>query len=163
MCIPRPGSSTSNPVEARLRRDDRRCLPPVQLVRGAGVPALDEEALNVSVRLIGSIWDRVVRVLGIHTALVLAERALWMTHERHDEASRISISEGGVSFAGLYNALLPAQAGAVAEDMLKSLASLITRLLGVEMSRTVAEELDQMLKDPQEAANGTHQDGNQRA
>src|SRR5436305_2196216 len=48
-----------------------------------------------------SLWERLVTTLGIHTARVLLDRALWQTAQRHPDVALIHHDESGLSFDAL--------------------------------------------------------------
>jgi hypothetical protein len=95
--------------------------------------------------LMANVWERLVRLLGIHTVLVLVERAHWMARESYNEASHISYGETGVSFSQLAATVKPERAREVATEFVGSLMSIMTRLVGLDISRRIAEELDTLI------------------
>ena len=48
-----------------------------------------------------ALRERLVRTLGIHTARVLLDRALWQTAQRHPDIALIQHDDGGLSFDAL--------------------------------------------------------------
>jgi hypothetical protein len=90
------------------------------------------------------MWDRLVRMLGVHTVLVLVERARWIAKEQYNEAIHISFDESGISFAELETQGDPGRVQATASEFVTSLMSIMTRLVGIEISKRIALELDQV-------------------
>jgi DNA-binding response OmpR family regulator len=48
-----------------------------------------------------SLWARVVRTLGIHTARLLLERAIKQTAQRHPDIALLQHDDGGLTFEAL--------------------------------------------------------------
>ena len=48
-----------------------------------------------------SLWARLVRTLGIHTARVLLERAIGQTAQRHPDIALLQHDDGGLTFEAL--------------------------------------------------------------
>jgi hypothetical protein len=108
--------------------------------------ALYEERLD-------RLWQRLVTTLGIHTARVLLERALWQTAQRHPALALLHHDEGGLCFAALERSYAyaprPPQEGegegealrpqeeleAVFTDLCAELRLILTRLLGGELAQ----------------------------
>lgn len=91
------------------------------------------------------MWNRVVMMLGIHTVLILVERARWITQQQYNEALHITFDETGVSFDELEKQCGTDQAQATASEFISSLVTILTRLVGMDISRRVAQEVDHVL------------------
>jgi len=106
---------------------------------------MEQGALDPLERLIGVAWDRMVRILGVHTVLVVAQRAVWMTKLKHNEATLIDVKDTGFDLKRL-SEQSPTKCVAVAEELLMSLMSVVTKLVGLEMSRRIAADIDGVAK-----------------
>lgn len=103
------------------------------------------DAPDVYDRLMRDVWSRMVKVLGIHTVLVIVQRALWSTRQAYDEAALIVLGDDGVDFTEL-RSKSPDKALSIMEEFLASLTGIMTRLIGIEMSRKIAQEIDEWVK-----------------
>ncbi len=86
-------------------------------------------------------WHKMVSIVGIHTVMVLVQRSLWQTRQKYAEAELISVSEAGVSFDVL-DGIETEQLKKIMEDLFASLIDILTRLLGEEITRKIAEDID---------------------
>ena len=89
------------------------------------------------------LWQRLVATLGIHTARVLLDRALWQTAQRHPDIALIHHDDSGLTFAALeqsYATRPPEEMEAAFTDLSTELRLILARLLGREMAeRTCAD------------------------
>jgi len=99
-------------------------------------------ALPVYTDLFHLLWLRMVDMVGIHTVTLLAQRAAWMTRQKHSQAAAIAITDGGIDLSQLEDAAGKTQAEAIAEEFLASLVDILTRLLGEKIARKLSQELD---------------------
>ena len=93
--------------------------------------ALDEERLV-------SLWAKLVRTLGIHTARVLLDRAIWQTAQRHPDFALIPYDDAGLTFDALetrYATRPQAEIEAAFHDLSTELRLVLARLLGREMAQ----------------------------
>ena len=106
--------------------------PPMQAPNGL---ALHQERM-------GWLWHRLVTTLGIHTARVLLDRALWQTAQRHPDIALIHHDDAGLCFEALemrYAIRPPEEIEAAFGDLNAELLLILARLLGGEMAhRTCA-------------------------
>ena len=93
--------------------------------------------------------ERLVRTLGIHTARVLLDRALWQTAQRHPDLALIHHDECGLSFDALemsyatrpheevegYAPRPQEEIEAALTDLSAEMLRILARLLGGEMAR----------------------------
>lgn len=95
--------------------------------------------------LANQAWRRMVDLVGVHTVNILIERAAWLSREKYNEASLIEYSEAGISFSRM-DPIEPSQAKAVVEEFFISLIDILTRLVGKEITRKLAEEIDSIIE-----------------
>ena len=89
-----------------------------------------------------ALRERLVRTLGIHTARVLLDRALWQTAQRHPELALIQLDDAGLSFDALeqsYAAWTWDEGEAAFDDLFAELLLILARLLGRETAQRLAE------------------------
>jgi non-ribosomal peptide synthetase component E (peptide arylation enzyme) len=92
--------------------------------------------------------ERLVRTLGVHTARVLLDRALWQTAQRHPDVALIHHDESGLSFDALemsyatrpqevegYGTRPLEEIEAALTDLSAEMLLILARLLGGEMAR----------------------------
>lgn len=94
--------------------------------------------------LANQTWQRMVNLVGVHTVIILVQRALWMTQQKYGEASRIELDETGISFNRLETAS-PDITKTLVEEFFGSLISILTRLVGRDIARKLAEEIDALI------------------
>ena len=95
-----------------------------------------------------ALRERLVRTLGIHTARVLLDRALWQTAQRHPDVALIHHDESGLSFDALemsyatrpqevegYGTRPLEEIEAALTDLSAETLLILARLLGGEMAR----------------------------
>jgi len=95
-----------------------------------------------------ALRERLVRTLGIHTARVLLDRALWQTAQRHPDVALIHHDESGLSFDALemsyatrpqevegYATRPLEEIEAALTDLSAEMLLILARLLGGEMAR----------------------------
>jgi hypothetical protein len=95
-----------------------------------------------------ALRERLVRTLGIHTARVLLDRALWQTAQRHPDVALIHHDESGLSFDALemsyatrpqevegYGTRPLEEIEAALTDLSAEMLLILARLLGGEMAR----------------------------
>jgi hypothetical protein len=100
--------------------------------------------LNLYNDLANQVWRRMVGLVGDHTVNILIQRAAWEAKQKFDEALLIEYDDAGISFAKL-GGVEPVRAKAVVEEFFGSLASILTRLVGKEITRKLIEEIDGLI------------------
>ena len=91
-----------------------------------------------------SLWERSVTTLGMHTAHVLLERAIWQTAQRHPDIALIQHDNSGLSFDALeesYATRPQEEIAAAFDDLSAEMLRILTRLLGREMAQRLDEDL----------------------
>jgi len=91
-----------------------------------------------------TLWARLVRTLGIHTARVLLERAIGQTAQRHPDIALLQHDDGGLTFEALEMrcATRPEEEiEAAFTDLVAEMLLILARLLGREMAQRLAEDL----------------------
>jgi len=84
------------------------------------------------------VWERLVTTLGLHTACILMERAMWQTVQRHPALDLIHHDECGLSFEALeqrYATRPQEEIEAALTDLSAEMVRILARLLGGEMAR----------------------------
>lgn len=104
-----------------------------------------QDILFVYSSLIDKTWNRMVQLVGVHTVMILTKRALWLTSRKYSEADFIRYNEEGVFLAELAEGCEPELIKVVLEEFLSSLIDILTRLVGQDITRKLAEELDVLL------------------
>lgn len=92
-----------------------------------------------------SLWERMVRAIGIHTANVLLERAIWESSERYPNLACLERTDQGLAYGALAEAYAghpAAEAEEAINDLIAELSLILTRLLGKEMAQRFAQELE---------------------
>ena len=96
-----------------------------------------------------TLRERLVRTLGIHTARVLLDRALWQAAQRHPDLALIHHDESGLSFEALemsyatrpqeevegYATRPQEEIEAALTDLSAEMLRILERLLGGEMAQ----------------------------
>jgi hypothetical protein len=85
-----------------------------------------------------ALRERLVRTLGIYTARVLLDRALWQTAQRHPDLALLHHDECGLSFEALeqrYATRPQEEVEAALTDLSAEMLRILARLLGGEMAR----------------------------
>jgi hypothetical protein len=85
-----------------------------------------------------ALRERLVRTLGIHTARVLLDRALWQTAQHHPDLALLHHDECGLSFEALeqrYATRPQEEVEAALTDLSAEMLRILARLLGGEMAR----------------------------
>jgi len=85
-----------------------------------------------------TLRERLVRTLGIHTARVLLDRALWQAAQRHPDLALLHHDEAGFSFEALEmsSATRPQEdIEAALTDLSAEMLRILERLLGGEMAQ----------------------------
>jgi hypothetical protein len=93
---------------------------------------------------LASLWERLVTTLGIHTARVLLDRALWQTAQRHRDLALLHHDDGGLCFEALEQSYATRPQEEIAtsfDDLSAEMLLLLARLLGREMAQRLAEDL----------------------
>jgi len=105
-----------------------------------------------------SLWERMVRAIGIHTVNVLMERAIWQASQKHPELALIERTDEGLSFGAFEQAAGNLSADKLAEafeDLSSELMLILTRLLGREMAGRLARELEVQAAQEEQASKQT--------
>lgn len=86
-----------------------------------------------------SLWERMVRTLGVYTVNVLLDRAIWQAAQQYPDLARIQYSDAGISFEALQGTTLPVADAydALYDEMLLIMA----RLLGRDMAQRLIDEI----------------------
>src|SRR2546429_8708773 len=100
-----------------------------------------------------ALRERLVRTLGIHTARVLLDRALWQTAQRHPDVALIHHDESGLSFDALemsyatrpqevegYGTRPLEEIEAALTDLSAEMLLILARLLGGEMAQRMGAD-----------------------
>ena len=85
-----------------------------------------------------SLWERLVRTLGIHTARVLLARAIWQTARRYPDIALLQHDDGSLTFDALetrYATRPREEIEAAFDDLFAELRLILARLLGREMAQ----------------------------
>jgi len=89
------------------------------------------------------LWQRVVTTLGIHTARVLLDRALWQAAQRHPDLALIHHDEAGLCFETLemrYAIRPQEEIEAAVTDLSAEMLLILARLLGGEMAQRMGAD-----------------------
>src|SRR5919199_1560267 len=95
------------------------------------------DTLAVHEESLVSLWERLVRTLGIHTVRVLLARAIWQTAQRHPDIALLQHDDGGLTFDALetrYATRSHEEIEAAFHDLSTELRLVLARLLGPEMA-----------------------------
>ena len=87
-----------------------------------------------------SLWHRLVTTLGIHTARVLLDRAIWQTAQRHPDIALIRYDDAGLTFDALetrYATRPQKEIEDAFSDLTVELLLILDRLLGQEMAQQI--------------------------
>ncbi len=104
------------------------------------------EGLAVYDQLARKSWDRMVAMVGVHTVMILAQRAVWLTRQNYEEADAIRLDEDGLSLLDLAHVCDEDRAGLVAGEFFTCLFGILSRLVGQEMARKMSGDLDLSLQ-----------------
>lgn len=94
---------------------------------------------------LATLWERMVRAIGIHTVNVLIERAIWETSEAYPDLTLIERTDDGLAFDAVeaaYAGRPEAEISAAFSSLYTELSLILARLLGKEMAQRLAEELE---------------------
>ena len=117
----------------------------------------DESALATYEARLSELWERMVRVVGVHTVNVLMERAIWEAARKHPELELIERDDTGFSFDALNKSLAGRPESEIAEafdDLTSELLLIMARLVGREMAHALAEELNVKVPREKQPARG---------
>ena len=92
-----------------------------------------------------SMWNEMVRLVGIHTVIVLFDRALWDASQKYPELALIGHSEDGISLDAAEKAFAAKpedEVSAAFGELFSQLLVVLTRLLGKEIAYRLARELE---------------------
>lgn len=95
--------------------------------------------------LANKTWKRMVNLVGVHTVMVLVQRAVWTTCQKYGEAEAIEINEEGISFQALEKEADSERIKLVVEEFFGSLIGILTRLVGMDITQKLAKEIDTIL------------------
>jgi electron transfer flavoprotein alpha subunit len=104
------------------------------------------------------LWERMVRIVGIHTVNVLMERAIYQAAQEYPDLGLIQRTGEGLDFAAYERAAAdkPEEEIAAAFEHLSSeLLLILARLLGRDMAEQLAAELQTKMAEEAEAAEVT--------
>ena len=90
-----------------------------------------------------TLWERLVRALGIYTVRVLLDRAIWQTAQRHPDIALIA-HNSSLSFEALetrYVTRPQEEIEAAFNDLVAEMVLILARLLGREMAQRLAEDV----------------------
>ena len=88
-----------------------------------------------------ALQERLVTSLGVHTARVLLDRALWQTAQRHPDLALLHHDEAGLSFEALEQSYATRPRDEIEgafNDLCAEMLLLLARLLGQEMAQRLA-------------------------
>ena len=91
-----------------------------------------------------ALRERLVTSLGVHTARVLLDRALWQTAQRHPDLALLHHDEAGLSFGALeqsYATRPQEEIEAAFNDLSAELLLILARLLGREAAQRLVREV----------------------
>ncbi len=91
------------------------------------------------------IWQRIIDIAGIHSAIVLVQRTTWITQQKYAEAEAIQFDEKGISFLGLKEKAEEEKLKLVIEEFFASLINILTRLIGEDISNKIAQEINDII------------------
>ena len=94
--------------------------------------------------LANKTWERMLQLVGLHTARVLVMRALWECHQRFAEADAIRLTEQGIDLKGLFRYSEAERQQEIAEFFFLSLVGLLSRLVGPEVTATLSSEIPEV-------------------
>ena len=103
-----------------------------------------ETYLDLYSSLANRAWQRMVNLVGVHTVMVLVQRAVWLTRQKYVEAEMIGFSEAGISFDEL-QVVAPEQVRALVEEFISSLMGILTSLVGKEITQKLVQEIDEII------------------
>lgn len=110
----------------------------------SGGSRMSQDTLFLYSDLITRTWTRMVKLVGVHTVMILTKRAIWLTSQKYSEASLIKYDEDGFNLSGLLDYANPKLAKETLEEFLGSLIDILTRLVGRDVTRKLAAEIDSM-------------------
>jgi len=87
------------------------------------------------------IWNKIVPLLGVHTVMVLVQRALWMTKQKYFDAGAIKVDESGIFFNDLAG-MDAEDLKKILEDFFSSLVCILARLVGEEIANKITRKID---------------------
>lgn len=100
-----------------------------------------ENVCDIYHDLFQKTWDKMVDIVGIHTVKVLVQRSLWLTRQKYTEADLIRVTDEGILCDGL-EGLEPSRYKQVMEDLFATLVDILTRLVGEEITKKIADGID---------------------
>lgn len=83
-----------------------------------------EDSVSMYTDLAEKVWKRMVGLVGIHTVMVLAQRAVWSVRQNYEEGSKIRFDENGLCFEELRDGVPPARSRAVMEEFFGALVGM---------------------------------------
>jgi hypothetical protein len=89
------------------------------------------------------VWERLVATLGMHTACILLERAMWQTAQRHPALNLIHHDDCGLSFEALeksYATWPQEEIEAAFNGLFTAMLLILARLLGPEMAERICTD-----------------------
>ena len=95
--------------------------------------------LTLYQELLNEVWRRMVGLVGIHTVVVLVQRAVWLTREKYAQAEGIYCDEQGIILKNLAN-LEPLKFKLIVEEFIGSLVNILTRLVGEDIADKLTAE-----------------------
>lgn len=87
-----------------------------------------------------------VDLVGVHTVLILVSKAVWDTERKYEQAKFIRFSEDGILLDDLIKNEDAQTIKVVFEEFFGSLISILTRLVGRDITEKLAHEVDAILK-----------------
>ncbi len=87
------------------------------------------------------IWNKIVPLLGVHTVMVLVQRALWMSKQKYFDAGAIKVDESGIFFNDL-SGMETEDLKNILEDFFSSLVCILARLVGEEIATKITRKID---------------------
>jgi hypothetical protein len=92
------------------------------------------------------VWKRMVDLVGVHAVLILVSRAVWDTERKYEQAKFIYFDEEGISLDSLVENVEPRLVKEIFEEFFGSLVSILTRLVGRDITEKLANEIDAIFK-----------------
>ncbi len=97
--------------------------------------------------LAAKVWDRMVELVGVHTVMVLVQRAVWVTQQKYSDAEFIQFDENGISFNMLKEKIHSDDIKEIVEEFFGSLISILTRLVGEDIAKKLAQEISSQVEE----------------
>jgi len=97
--------------------------------------------MNTYNTMLNDVFDSVKQPIGIHVMLLVAERALWQTRNKYEEASMITFFEDGICLDGL-SKIDPERAKLISYSYVISIIATLGPLVGKQLAHQLTEQLE---------------------